>query len=52
MRKISKNEYVVSARIEIDTLAEKLGIRLPKGKYATLAGFLLEKEGKSPLREP
>jgi len=48
VRKISKNEYVVSARIEIDTLAEKLGIRLPKGKYATLAGFLLEKEGEIP----
>jgi CBS domain containing-hemolysin-like protein len=38
----------VSARIEVDSLEEELGIQLPKGKYATLAGFLLEKAGEIP----
>jgi putative hemolysin len=48
VRKISKKEYIVSARIELDSLEEELGIQLPKGKYATLAGFLLEKAGEIP----
>jgi CBS domain containing-hemolysin-like protein len=48
VRKISKNEYMVSARIEVDSLEEELGIQLPKGKYATLSGYLLEKTGEIP----
>ena len=48
VRKISKKDYMVSARIEVDSLEEALGIQLPKGKYATLAGFLLEKSGDIP----
>jgi putative hemolysin len=48
VRKISKRDYMVSARIEVDSLEEELGIQLPKGKYATLAGFLLEKSGEIP----
>ena len=48
VRKISKKDYIVSARIEVDNLEEELGIQLPKGKYATLAGFLLEKSGEIP----
>jgi putative hemolysin len=46
--KISKKDYIVSARIELDSLEAELGIQLPKGKYATLAGFLLEKSGEIP----
>ncbi|MFH1125334.1 MAG: hemolysin family protein [Pseudomonadota bacterium] len=49
VRKLSKNEYIVSARIEVDTLEKQLGIKLPKGNYATLAGFLLETLGEIPL---
>jgi len=48
VRKIAKKDYMVSARIELDSLEEELGIQLPKGKYATLAGFLLEKAGEIP----
>ena len=49
VRKLSKNEYLVSARIEVDTLEKELGIKLPKGNYTTLAGFLLETIGEIPL---
>jgi putative hemolysin len=48
VRKISKREYLVSARVEVDSLEEELGIPIRKGKYATLAGFLLEKSGEIP----
>jgi len=43
LRKLGEHDYLVSARIEPETLAETLGIELPEGKYATLAGFLLER---------
>ena len=48
VHRLSSNEFVVSARIELDTLESEVGIQLPKGKYATLAGFLLEKAGEIP----
>ena len=48
IRKISDHEYIVSARLELDTLSETLKIDLPRGKYATLAGFLLEHTGEVP----
>ena len=48
VNRLSSNEFIVSARIELDTLEREVGIQLPKGKYATLAGFLLEKAGEIP----
>ncbi|MEN8132082.1 MAG: transporter associated domain-containing protein [Pseudomonadota bacterium] len=41
VRKLGDQEYRVSARIELDELNELLGIELPSGQYASLAGFLL-----------
>jgi CBS domain containing-hemolysin-like protein len=43
LRKLGERDYLVSARIEPEALAEALNIELPEGKYATLAGFLLER---------
>lgn len=48
IRKVSDHEYLVSARIEIDALEEKLGVQLPGGDYLTLAGFLLGKARAIP----
>jgi len=39
---VRPGEYLVSARVELDTFAEQIGHRLPDGKYETLGGFLLE----------
>jgi CBS domain containing-hemolysin-like protein len=50
IRKLSEREYLVSARIDIDDLEDKLGIRLPQGNYVTLAGFLLVKAREVPAR--
>jgi len=49
MRQLSDREYLVGARMEIDLLEEKLGIRLPEGNYTTLAGFLLAKAREVPV---
>ena len=40
---IAENEYLVSARIEIDDLCNTLDISLPKGNYATLSGLILSR---------
>lgn len=39
---------VVSARVDLGSLSEELGIDLPEGKYASLAGFLLDKARDVP----
>ena len=49
VRKVADRDYLVSARIEIDNLEEALHIEIPKGKYLTLAGFLLERAREVPM---
>lgn len=48
IRKLGEQDYVVSARVDLGSLSEELGIDLPEGKYASLAGFLLDKARDVP----
>jgi CBS domain containing-hemolysin-like protein len=45
---VDEHTCLVSARISLDDLAEELDIGLPKGRYASLAGFLVDKAGAVP----
>lgn len=48
-RKIGDNEYLLSGRMEIDTLNEKFGLELPESDdYVTIAGFILHFYQKFP----
>lgn len=48
-RKVADNEYIVSGRMEIDTLNEKFGLELPDNDdYVTVAGFILYHLEKFP----
>ncbi len=48
IRKEGERDYHVSARVELPALQE-LGLDLPEGQYASLAGFLLEKARDIPV---
>ena len=43
VRRMGTTDYIVNARIELDELSEKLGIKLREGRYTTLAGFILNR---------
>lgn len=43
VRKLGEKDYLVSGRIDPGSFADELGISLPEGVYASLAGFLLER---------
>ena len=48
-RKVSEDEYLVSGRMEIDTLNEKFNLELPESDdYVTIAGYILHFYQKFP----
>lgn len=48
-RKVSENEFVLSGRMEIDSVNEKFGLDLPESdEYETIAGLILNKHEKLP----
>lgn len=48
IKRLDDGTLLVNARIDLDDLGEELDVELPKGRYASLAGFLMEKAGEIP----
>jgi CBS domain containing-hemolysin-like protein len=48
IRRQDDGTVLVNARVDLSDLVEELGIELPKGRYSSLAGFLMEKAGDIP----
>ncbi len=46
MRRQEDGSLLANARVDLEDLAEELGVELPKGRYSSLAGFMLEKAGE------
>ncbi len=47
-RKISKNSYIISGKVEIDHLNDKYDLKIPVGDYETIAGFIIDNIGNIP----
>ena len=47
-QQINENEWLLSARHEIDYLNENLNFGIPEGEYDTLGGFILNIHGDIP----
>ncbi len=48
MRRVNDSTCIVSGRVELEDLADKMDITLPGGDYDTVAGFLLDRLGSIP----
>ncbi|MFB6345257.1 MAG: hemolysin family protein [bacterium] len=46
--KIQDDAYIVDARIDLDDLVDRIGVKLPDEEYDSLGGMLVEKTGKIP----
>lgn len=47
-RKISKDSYIISGKVEVDLINEKYHLNIPVGSYETIGGYIIEKTGKIP----
>ena len=47
-RKISKNSYIISGKVEIDHINDKYDLNIATGNYETIAGFIIENLGYIP----
>ena len=48
VRKVVDGMFLVHAQVEVEKFEETVGIRIPRGDYETLAGYLLEEFGRIP----
>lgn len=49
-KQISENEFLFSARLEVDYLNNKYELALPEGEYHTLGGYIIEQYQNFPAR--
>lgn len=47
-RKISKDSYIISAKVEVDQINEKYHLNIPVGSYETIGGYIIDRIGKIP----
>jgi putative hemolysin len=47
-RKISKDSFIISGKVEIDHLNDKYKLNIPIGDYETIAGFIIDNIGHIP----
>ncbi len=50
IRKVQDNAFVLSGKVEIDILNEEYDLSIPEGDYETIAGYIMYKIGRIPLK--
>jgi CBS domain containing-hemolysin-like protein len=43
-------DFMVSGSMEIEKVNEEIGLEIPEGEFETVAGFVLDKFGRFPLK--
>jgi CBS domain containing-hemolysin-like protein len=49
-RKISKDTFLISGKVEVDLINEKYKLNIPYGNYETLGGYISSKLGRIPAQ--
>ncbi len=49
-KQIDDKTYVVSGKVEIDRLSEEFGLEIPEGDYETIAGYIITRLGRIPVK--
>jgi putative hemolysin len=49
-RKISKDTFLISGKVEVDLINEKYKLNIPDGNYETLGGYISSKLGRIPAQ--
>lgn len=49
-RKLNKNSYLISGKVEIDYINEHYNLLIPEGEYETIGGYITTKLGRIPLK--
>jgi len=47
-RRVTKDNYIISGKVEIDYINEKYELKLKEGDYETLSGFITNRLGRIP----
>jgi CBS domain containing-hemolysin-like protein len=49
-RKLNKNSYLISGKVEIDYINEHYNLLIPEGEYETVGGYITTRLGRIPLK--
>ena len=50
VRKIGENTFVLSGTVEVEYLNREFDLKIPKGDYETIAGYLISRLGRIPAK--
>lgn len=50
IRKLSDGSFILNGKVEIDALNEEHELKIPEGDYETIAGYIMSKIGRIPLK--
>lgn len=50
IRKVQGNAFVLSGKVEVDILNEEYELKIPEGDYETIAGYIMYKIGRIPVK--
>jgi len=50
-KKLDANTYLINGKVEIDYLNEEMNFNIPEGNYETIAGYIMYKIGRIPVKE-